>query len=300
MPERMKEAQHLALMSVGIGLAVLVLKLSAWWITGSVALLSDALESVINVVAAGAALMALRLAARPPDDNHPWGHHKAEYLSAVFEGVLIVLAAVSIITAAVDGLVNPRPIEAPLIGLLVNGLATAINAVWGLYLLRAGRRLHSPALRADAHHVLTDVWTSAGVIVGLLLVPLTGWLWLDPVLAIAVALNILWHGYGLLREAAGGLMDEAPDPALIAKLEAAIGSHGEGAIEAHDIRTRQAGHLLFIDFHLVVPSAMTVAEAHRICDRIEDALRDAAPGDATITIHVEPADKAKQGAAVVF
>ncbi|MEO1276859.1 MAG: cation diffusion facilitator family transporter, partial [Pseudomonadota bacterium] len=136
MPERMKEAQHLALMSVGIGLTVLLLKLSAWWITGSVALLSDALESVINVVAAGAALMALRLAARPPDDNHPWGHHKAEYLSAVFEGVLIVLAAVSIITAAVDGLVNPRPIEAPLIGLLVNGLATAINAVWGLYLLR--------------------------------------------------------------------------------------------------------------------------------------------------------------------
>ncbi|MEM7499252.1 MAG: cation diffusion facilitator family transporter [Pseudomonadota bacterium] len=296
----MREAQRLALMSVGIGVAVLGLKLGAWVITGSVALYSDALESVINVVAAGAAWLALRLAARPPDANHPWGHHKAEYLSAVFEGVLIVLAALSILTAAAEGLVTPQPLDAPALGLAVNGLATVINAAWGFWLLRQGRRLFSPALKADARHVLTDVWTSAGVIAGLLLVPLTGWLWLDPVLAIAMALNILWHGYGLLREAAGGLMDEAPDPELIARLQEAIGAHGEGAIEAHDIRTRQAGRLLFIDFHLVVPGDMAVAEAHQICDRIEDAIRAVAPGDATITIHVEPEHKSKRGAAVVF
>lgn len=296
----MDRSQRAALASVAVGLAVLGLKFVAFWVTGSVALYSDALESTINVVAAGAAFAALRVSGRPADADHPYGHHKAEYFSAVFEGVLVVVAALLILRKAYQGVLAPEPLDAPLLGLVINGAATAMNAAWGWSLLRWGRAWRSPALVADGRHVLIDVWTSAGVIVGIGLVALTGWAVLDPVLAGLVALNILWSGWGMVREASGGLMDEAPSPEVLARLKGVIGQHATGALEAHDIRARHAGRVTFIDFHLIVPGDMRVAEAHDICDRIEAALRAATDGDAAITIHVEPEHKAKQAGVVVL
>ena len=296
----MDRSQKAALASVAVGLAVLGLKFVAFWVTGSVALYSDALESTINVVAASAAFVALRVSGRPADADHPYGHHKAEYFSAVFEGVLVVVAALSILREAYQGFLAPEPLDAPLLGLAINGVASAINAVWGWFLLRWGRAWRSPALVADGRHVLTDVWTSAGVIVGVGLVALTGWAILDPVLAGLVALNILWSGWGMVREGSGGLMDEAPSPEVLARLKGVIGQHATGALEAHDVRARHAGRVTFIDFHLIVPGDMRVAEAHAICDRIETALRAATDGDAAITIHVEPEHEGKQSGVVVL
>lgn len=295
----MDRASKAALASVFVGALVLALKFAAYWLTGSIALYSDALESIINVVAAGAAFIALRVSAQPADANHPYGHTKAEYFSAVFEGLLVVLAALSILREAYLGFFNPHPIDAPLLGLAVNAAASAINGVWAWLLLRWGRAWRSPALVADGRHVLTDVFTSGGVLIGVGLVALTGWLVLDPILAALVALNILWSGYAMIRESVGGLMDEAVSGETLARIQSAIAQSGSGALEAHDVRTRHAGRLTFIDFHLVVPGDMRVSEAHAICDRLEAALRRDISPDSVITIHVEPEEKAKHGAVAI-
>lgn len=289
-------AMKLAVGSLAVGLGVLFLKALAWWITGSAALFSDALESSVNVVAAGAALLAIRLAEKPADAGHPYGHHKAEFLSAVFEGVMIVIAALLILHQAARTFLDPVPLTAPIAGLLVNGLATLINAVWCWQLIRGGRRLRSPALVADGRHLLADVVTSAGVALGLVLAIVTGWWVLDPLLAALVALNVLWSGWRLVRESVGGLMDEAVSDATMTAIRDAISGHAGFAVEAHDIRTRHAGRAIFIDFHLVVPGNTSVTDAHAVCDRIEAALKRAVP-DANVTIHVEPEDKAKTAAA---
>ncbi len=289
----MQRLQRIATGSILVGLIVLGLKGLAWWTTGSAALYSDALETVVNVVAAGLALGALRYAARPADANHPYGHDKAEFFAAVVEGVLIVIAALSILEHAWMVWRHPRPIIAPLRGIALNALATFINGGWAAILLRAGQSGHSPALRADARHLLADVVTSAGVIVALLGAILGGALWLDPLLAVAVALYILFSGWRIIRASVGGLMDEAPDPIIVERIRALVGEHATGAIEAHDLRMRSTGRLTFLEFHLVVPGAMRVDEAHEICDRIEEALRKAM-GNLVVTIHVEPEMKAKR------
>lgn len=288
----MNRAQKAALASAGVGLVVLALKFGAYWLTGSLALYSDALESIINVVAAGAAFIALRVASKPADGGHPYGHHKAEYFSAVIEGVMIVLAAILILIKAYDGILAPRPLDAPALGLAVNAVATAINLGWAVTLLRWGRTWRSPALVADGRHVMTDVWSSGGVLIGVALVAVTGWLILDPILAAIVAVNILWSGWVMIRDSVSSLMDASAPPEILDQIAKIIATHSEGAQEAHDVRTRQVGSVIFIDFHLVVQGTMSVTESHAICDRIELALRQAIEG-ARVTIHVEPEEKAK-------
>lgn len=284
---------RIATASVAVALIVLGLKAGAWWLTGSVALFADALESVVNVAAAVAALLAIRLSALPPDANHPYGHAKAEYFSAVIEGVLIVVAALLILNEAWGALQSPRAPEQAPVGLAIAAVATAINALWSAVLFRRGRAVRSPALLADARHLMSDVVTSVGVLAGIGLVVLTGILWLDPLLAALTAANILVSGYRLLRESVGGLMDEAVPPATLERIRAIVAAEAEGAIEAHDLRSRHAGRYTFLEFHLVVPGGMTVRESHDICDRVEAALK-AELSDAVITIHVEPEGKAKQ------
>lgn len=285
--------------SVLVGALVLALKFVAYVLTGSVALYSDALESIINVAASAAALLAIRYSARPADANHPYGHHKAEYLSVVLEGVLIIIAALSILREAYLGFLAPKMLDAPVEGLLVNGLASVINAGWCWFLITEGRKRRSPALVADGRHLLTDVITSAGVLIGLVLAVLTGIAVLDPLLGALVALNILWSGWGLIRESLSGLMDEAVPTETLDRIRQVISTNAAGAIEAHDVRTRHAGRVTFVDFHLVVPGAMPVSEAHAICDQIEVALRSEV-SDAMITIHVEPEEKAKHHGVVVL
>jgi cation diffusion facilitator family transporter len=293
----MRRVVRLALLGVFVGIVVLGLKYAAYLVTGSVALYSDALESIINVATALAAFFAVRLSAVPPDANHPYGHDKAEYLSAVLEGALIVIAALAIMRKAYLGYLEPSPLNAPAAGLALNALASAINGVWCWVLFRYGKRNRSPALLADARHLLTDLFTSGGVLAGVAVVALTGLLVLDSVIAILVAIYILWSGWGLVRQSIGGLMDEAVPEETLGDIKRAISSTADGAIEAHDLRTRHAGRMTFIEFHLVVPGAMSVAESHAICDRIEVAVKEAVP-DATVTIHVEPEHKAKHPGAI--
>ncbi len=289
----------LAIGSLFIGVLVLGLKALAWWMTGSIALLSDALESTVNVATAIAALVAIKVAARPADDNHPYGHHKAEFFSAVLEGVMIIVAALLIMNEAYRGFMEPRPLDAPLQGLLVNGLASIINAFWCWMLITRGRKHRSPALVADGHHLLSDVVSSIGVTFGVLLAIETGWSVLDPALAGIVALNILWSGWKVMTSSLSGLMDEAVPNDTLAKIKSVISAEAEGALEAHDLRTRHAGKVTFIDFHLVVPGHTPVSEAHDICDRIEFELKAKVP-DAMVTIHVEPENKAKHRGIIVI
>lgn len=285
--------------NIVIAILVLGLKALAYWVTGSVALYSDALESVINVVTAITAMGALWLASQPADHNHPYGHHKAEYLSAVLAGVLIVLAAVSILAEAYGAYRAPRTLDAPVVGLAFNMSATAINVIWALYLIRIGRRHRSPALTADGRHLMTDVVTSVGVFFGLVASVIFEMPVLDPALAAIVALNIVWSGFKLMKESLGGLMDEAVPGETLERIKSVISAQANGAIEAHNIRTRQAGRAIFIDFHLVVAGSMAVSTAHDICDRIEQALKRDVEG-AVVTIHVEPDDKAKHQGIVVL
>lgn len=289
----------LAIGSIIIGFVVLGLKTLAYWMTGSVALLSDALESTVNVATAFAALIAIRVAAKPADADHPYGHHKAEFFSAVLEGVMIIVAALLIFREAFDGLVNPMPLALPFEGLLVNMAATLINGFWAWVLITRGRIHKSPALVADGRHLITDVFTSVGVAFGVVLAVVTGWWILDPLLASLVAINILWSGSKIVKESLSGLMDEAVSEGMLSDIRAVIAAESAGAIEAHDLRTRHAGVATFIDFHLVVPSETTVYEAHEICDRIEHALTDLLE-DASVTIHVEPPHKTKHYGAIVF
>ncbi|MGK7867272.1 cation diffusion facilitator family transporter [Falsiroseomonas sp. E2-1-a20] len=295
----MKRVQTIAAISVVVALGVLGLKAAAWWITGSVALFADALESVVNVAAALAALAAIRVSARPPDADHPYGHAKAEYFSAVLEGVLICVAALLILNEAWSAWQTPRVLEGAAAGLAVSVVATSINAGWSAMLFRRGRAARSPALIADARHLLADVVTSVGVVAGVALVAVTGLAWIDPLLAALTALNILVSGWRLMRESFGGLMDEAVPGEELARIRGLVAANADGAIEAHDIRTRRSGPTTFVEFHLVVPGDMTVTEAHDICDRIEAALK-ADLQAALITIHVEPEGKAKHRGVLVL
>jgi cation diffusion facilitator family transporter len=296
---RATRVEHIATASVAVALVVLGLKAGAWWLTGSVALYADALESVVNVAAAVAALLAIRLSQLPPDANHPYGHAKAEYFSAVLEGALIVAAAILILTEAWQAYLNPRAPEQAWLGLAIAAVATAINGGWAAVLFRRGKAARSPALLADAKHLLSDVVTSVGVLVGVGAVALTGLLWLDPLLAALTAGNILFSGFALMRSSVGGLMDEAVPTEQLGRIRALLAGNAAGAIEAHDLRTRQSGRFTFVEFHLVVPGDMTVADAHAICDRIEAALK-AELGTAVITIHVEPEGKAKHHGVLVL
>ena len=295
----MSRTLTLAAASIAVGCVVLALKALAWWLTGSAALFSDAAETVVNVVAASMAFAALRFSARPADANHPYGHDKAEFFAAVVEGVLIIVSALAILQHAWQVWLNPSPIAAPLRGLLVTGFATALNLAWAGTLLRQGRRLRSPALVADGRHLASDVVTSAALIAGVGLVLATGLLWLDPLLAALAAVYILVSGLLVMRDSVGGLMDAAPAPDVVERIRELVAAHAEGALEAHDLRTRHAGRLTFLEFHLVVPGDMSVSTAHTICDRVEAALKDEMAGLA-VTIHVEPPHKAKhQGIPVV-
>jgi cation diffusion facilitator family transporter len=279
--------------SIAIGCLVLAMKGAAWWITGSAALYSDALESIVNVAAGIIALAALRFAAIPADANHTYGHDKAEFFAAVIEGVLIIIAALSIFRHAWETWQDPHPLTMPMQGLAVNALATVLNGLWCVLLIRSGKRLRSPALTADGWHLLADVVTSIGIAIGVGLVVLTGYLVLDPLLAAATGVYVLWSGMSMIFASVGGLMDAAPEPAVVNRIRGLVAESAAGAIEAHDLRMRHAGKLTFVEFHLVVPGLMTVAESHAICDRIEEALRAEMP-HLVITIHVEPEAKAKQ------
>ena len=280
-----------ARLSVVVGLVVLALKYAAYRLTGSVSLYSDALESIVNVVAAVAVLISIRVAAQPPDLNHPFGHSKAEYFSAVLEGGLILFAAVEIVRAAWQRFFDPLALTDLNLGLGVALLATVINSAMAGFLVWNGKKQRSPALVADGKHLWTDVVTTVGVLAGVGLAGLTGWWILDPLLAVLVAVNIVWVGLRLVRDSIGGLMDESLPAGTMTSIQHVIADHMDDALEVHDLRSRQAGRHTFVEFHLVVPGSMSVSTSHALCDRLEEALHDAVPG-CIITIHVEPEDKA--------
>jgi cation diffusion facilitator family transporter len=284
----------LAFWGIPLAIGVLGLKMLAWWVTGSVALLSDGLESTVNVVAAFIAYFVIGYAQKPADDDHPYGHHKAEYISAVIEGVLIVVAAVLIMKEAISALESPAMLDAPALGLAINFVAGAINAVWATILIRVGKRHRSPALTADGQHIMSDVVTSVGVLVGLVLVIITGYAILDPLMAILVACNIIYQGFKVITHSVDGLMDKAVEPTEEAAIKKAIADNAKGSLGAHYLRTRRAGAATFVGFDLVVPADMTVCEAHEICDRLEAAIKTAQPG-ARVTIHVEPDNEEAHG-----
>jgi cation diffusion facilitator family transporter len=280
--------EHYAWLSVAAALATIVLKTAAWQVTGSVGMLSDALESLINLVAALLTLSMLRLAAAPPDEAHPYGRFKAEYFSSGIEGALIVFAAVSIAFAAVPRLASPQPIEAPLLGIALSAAATAINLGAGLLLMLVGRRQHSIALEADGHHLMTDVWTSVGVIAGVALVAATGWHILDPLIALAVAIQIVWTGTVLMRRSFAGLLDAAIPAAERAEIEKIFAEYRPRyGVEFHALLTRQAGARRFISFHLLVPDAWPVDRAHQLSEEIEERIRSLVPNAIMLT-HIEP------------
>ena len=280
--------ERFAWLSIAAALATIGLKTLAWWLTGSVGLLSDALESLVNLAAALLALTMLRVAASPPDEEHPYGFSKAEYFSAGIEGALIVLAAAGILASAIPRLIDPRPLDAPILGLALSASASAINLAVGLLLIRVGRREHSITLEADGHHLMTDVWTSAGVIAGVALVFATGWLILDPLVALAVAAHIIWAGLRLMRRSWRGLLDAAissEDSREVTKLFSEYSKRY--GVTFHALRTRQAGARRFISFHFLVPDAWTVAHAHQLSEEIESRIRSLVPNAAVFT-HIEP------------
>ncbi|MBK8106246.1 MAG: cation transporter [Betaproteobacteria bacterium] len=276
-------------LSIAVALATIALKTGAWWVSGSVSLLSDALESLVNLAGAMFALAMVTVAARPADDDHPYGHHKAEYFSSGFEGVLIFVAALAIIVAAVDRLLNPRPLEAVGLGLLLSVVSSAMNGALAWSMLRKARSARSMALEADARHLFTDVWTSAGVVAGLLAVVATGWLWLDPVIAIAVALNILREGASLVWRSAEGLMDEAIEPETRAEIDQVLQSFGHQTIRFDHVVTRRAGQRRFVDLHMHMPAAWTLGRAAAVRASVEQALMSAVPG-LRATIQLLPLD----------
>ena len=280
--------ERFAWLSVAAALATIGLKSFAWWVTGSVGLLSDALESIVNLAAALLAVSMLRLAASPPDEEHPYGFSKAEYLAAGIEGALIVLAAAGILFTAVPRLLNPEPLDAPLLGLSVSAAASAINLGVAIVLLRVGKKHRSIALEADGRHLMTDVWTSVGVIAGVALVFATGWLLLDPLVALAVAAHIVWTGVGLVRRSASGLMDAAiaqTDRETIQQIFDEFSRRDR--VTFHAFRTRRAAKRRFVSFHLLVPDNWTVKRAHRLSEEIEARIRAAVP-QASVFTHIEP------------
>jgi len=282
-----RDLKRYAWLSIAAAIATILLKGVAWQLTGSVGLLSDALESFVNLAGALMALTMLSLAASPADDRHAYGHGKAEYFSSAFEGFLILLAAISIAYTAIDRLLHPQAIEAVGIGLLVSVVASLINLFAARELLKAGRAYNSITLDADARHLMTDVWTSVGVIIGVGLVWLSGWLWLDPVIALLVAANIVWTGWQLLQRSASGLMDEAIPKEQISAVEAVLENYRRQGLEFHALRTRQAGRQAFITLHVLVPGDWTVQRGHDRLEQIETDIRAAVPFS-HLTTHLEP------------
>jgi cation diffusion facilitator family transporter len=265
-------------LSVAAAVATIALKTGAWWFTDSVSLLSDAMESLVNLAGALFALAMVTVAAMPADEDHPYGHHKAEYFSSGFEGVLILVAAVAIIGAAAHRLFNPQPLEALGLGLGLAVFSSLLNGVLAWGMLKTAREHHSIALEADARHLFTDVWTSAGVVAGLVAVHFTGWLWLDPVMAMAVALNILREAVHLIRRSADGLMDRALEPQLRDEIERTLDVFRHQAIRFDHVVTRQAGQRRFVDMHMHMPAGWTLGRAAALRTSVEQALMSAVPG----------------------
>ncbi|MBU0689666.1 MAG: cation diffusion facilitator family transporter [Gammaproteobacteria bacterium] len=276
-----------AWLSIAAAVATILLKGLAWWLTGSVGLLSDALESFVNLAGALMALFMLTLAAAPADEKHAYGHGKAEYFSSAFEGFLILLAAFSIAYAAIDRFLHPQALAEVGVGLAVSVVASLINLFAARELLKAGRAYNSITLEADAKHLMTDVWTSVGVIIGVALVWLSGWLWLDPVIALLVAANIVWTGWQLLHRSAEGLMDAAIPQEHINAIEAVLVKYREQGLDFHALRTREAGRQAFISMHVLVPGKWTVQRGHDLVEVIEAEIRAAVPF-CHITTHLEP------------
>ncbi len=280
-------ARNYIKLSIAAALVTMGLKFWAYLLTDSVGLFSDVAESSVNLIAAVVAFWALNLAAQPPDSEHTFGHSKAEYFSSALEGALIVLAAISIAVAASQRLLNPQPVTRVEWGLILSLVAAAINGGVAVTLLRAGRRLKSISLRADGHHLLSDVWTSIGVVVGLVLAKLTGWLILDPLIALIVSVHIAWVGVHLLRETFSGLMDTALPEAEQAIIRKTLSTYQERGIQFHALRTRVAGARNFVAFHVLVPGNWTVQQGHALCDELEVHINHELPGTDVMT-HLEP------------
>jgi cation diffusion facilitator family transporter len=278
-----------AWLSIGAALATILLKGSAWWLTGSVGLLSDALESFVNLAAAILALWLLKVAARPPDYEHDFGHDKAEYFASGIEGALILVASASIAVAALPRLMHPEPLAQVGWGLAVSSIAALVNLVVGQILIRAGKQHHSITLEADGQHLMTDVWTSAGVIAAVALVAATGWLRLDPLIAIAVATHICITGIRLMQRSVGGLMDSALPAEERDRVKAILDRHRVAGVDYHALRTRQAGHRRFVYFHLLVPGMWSVVQGHTLMESIEREIR-ASLQYATVIAHLEPVE----------
>jgi cation diffusion facilitator family transporter len=277
-------------LSAVVAVATITLKTAAWWLTDSVGLLSDALESLVNLAGALFALWMVVIAARPADEDHPYGHHKAEYFSSGFEGILIFVAALAIMVAAVQRLMAPRPLEALSLGIALSVVSTVLNGVLAWAMMRKAKAHRSIALEGDARHLYTDVWTTCGVVLGLLAAKATGWLWLDPVIAIAVALNVAREGYGLVRRSSDGLMDMAVEPDVKAKVDAVLASfeHPQ-TIRFDHISTRRAGQRHFLDMHMHMPPSWSLQRAASLRGTVEQALMDAVPG-LRATIQLLPSD----------
>jgi cation diffusion facilitator family transporter len=292
----MRPVLKIAIGSIAAGVLILAAKLLAAHISGSTALFSDALETLVNAASSALALYALIIAAKPADREHNYGHGKAELLSAVATGAMILFAAALIFQRAITAFLHPHALEPLLgglgLGLVLNTLAGAFNGLWALVLFRIGWRDHSPALIADAEHLLSDLYTTGGILAALLAASFFKLPVLDPVIAVFIAGQIAYMGGKTVLRSISGLLDEAPPPEMAERIRVLVREHATGAIEAHDLRMRQSGNTSFLEFHLVVPGAMTVDEAHDICDRIEAALKQEMEG-AVITIHIEPEGKAQ-------
>ena len=276
-------------LSVAVALATIALKTAAWWVTGSVGLLSDAMESLVNLAGATFALAMVTVAALPADEAHPYGHHKAEYFSSGFEGLLIIVAALAIGWAAVQRLLQPQPLEAIGLGLALSVLSSVLNGALAWAMLRKAREVRSAALEGDARHLYTDVWTSAGVLVAVVAVTFTGWLWLDPLIALLMAANILRTGVALIRQSADGLMDRALEPALRAEIESVLDGFRHPTIRFDHVTTRRAGQRRFVDLHMHMPAGWTLGRAAALRTSVEQALMSAVPG-LRATIQLLPMD----------
>ncbi|MGV8846015.1 cation diffusion facilitator family transporter [Tessaracoccus sp.] len=274
-------------LAVAAALVTIALKTGAWWVTGSVGLLSDAAESIVNLVAAIVALVALKVAAMPADKNHHFGHSKAEYFSSAVEGIMIFIAAATIIVFAIQRLFAPRDLTEVGLGLVISLVAAAVNGVVAVILIRAGRQYRSIVLRADGRHLMTDVWTTAGVVVGVALVWFTGWNWLDPVVAIGVGINIMWTGYGLIRESTEGLMDVSLPKEDNARLLEILATHSGQGIDFHAVRTRESGSRQFMEMHMLVPGVWTVQQGHDAMEDLVDTINAEFP-DLKVIGHLEP------------
>lgn len=276
-----------AWLSIAAAIATIALKFGAYVLTGSVGLLSDAAESIVNLVAAFVALLALHVASRPPDDDHHYGHSKAEYFSAVVEGVMIFVAAVFILLTSVERFLHPQGLQNVGVGLGISVIASVLNGTVAMLLLRAGRAHNSITLVADGKHLLTDVWTSVGVVVGVLLVAVTKWQRLDPVIAFLVGCNIIWTGWHLIRQSVDGLMDKTIDAERQEAITAVLDRHTSDEVSYHELRTREAGHKVFASSHVLVPGAWSVQRGHDLVEEIEADLLASVP-DLDMTIHLEP------------